>query len=517
VSAEGQHQSGAQLEFGPFTLDQALGKLTKRGTPIRLRGMPMKILLHMVEHQGKIVSRKELERLLWEGRAFGDFEQGLNTAVNVVRKMLGDSADQPRYIETIPGQGYRFIAPIRSARRAFETPGSNGSLVSEPAVSDLNEAISNAPEDYTYSVRRKAPGRGARWVAATVIILAALGTGAWWAFRSNGLPVFPGKMLSANREANDQFDLAMQFLVFQNDIPSARKTIERALELDPQFAVARLQRATLLIIEIYNGYANDESILLEAEKELHQAEPNLTADDGLLLATQAAVFLAQGRLDRVPRAGIEEWWQKKGSKGEGSPVWLVIPRMLEGQTGEPLAILRRDLELHPLANPSRMLLGEVLRTQGNTAGAIRTLERAIQQGPRHPVAAWSLAMAYLDDGKPELARALLERMRLEFEKNYVWRHAWAILLAVEGRHKEALEAMDEATLQFARLTWSVTSSTADFYALQGDRSKAIEWLQFAVGRGDERVSYFRRNPRLTGLREEPRFQSLLRSVEARRK
>ena len=77
--------------------------------------------------------------------------------------------------------------------------------------------------------------------------------------------------------------------------------------------------------------------------------------------------------------------------------------------------------------------------------------------------------------------------------------------------------MDEGTLKFARLTWAVTSTTADFYALQGDRSKAIEWLQLAIARGDERVSYFRRNPRLATLRNDTRFQSLLKSVEARRK
>ena len=120
-------------------------------------------------------------------------------------------------------------------------------------------------------------------------------------------------------------------------------------------------------------------------------------------------------------------------------------------------------------------------------------------------------MAYLDDGKPEQARALLQGMRREFENNYMWRHAWAFL------HKEPLQAMDEGTLKFAKLTWAVTSTTADFYALQGDHSKAIEWLQLAIARGDERVSYFRRNRRLAILRDDPRFQSMLKSVEARGK
>jgi tetratricopeptide (TPR) repeat protein len=317
-------------------------------------------------------------------------------------------------------------------------------------------------------------------------------------------------------EANDQYNLARNFLAFQNDIPLARKTFGRALELDPHFASARLQRAPGMIIEIYNGYANDESILVQAEEDLHRPEQALPASDGLLLGTQTFVYLAPGRLDRIPSAGLEEWWRKGANNGKGPPV-VVMLRMLKGQTEEPLAILRIRLERNPLENPSRMFLGELLRIKGDSVGAVQTLERVLQQGPRHVAAAWFLTMAYLDNGKPERARALLEGMRPEFEGNYLWRHAWAILLTAEGKRQEGLQAMDEGTLKFARLTWAVTSTTADFYALQGDRNKAIEWLQLAIARGDERVSYFRRNPRLTALRNDRRFQSLLNAVEARSK
>ena len=75
-------QSGTLIEFGRFAFDKALGKLSKQGTTIHLRGMPLKILQHLVERPGEVVSRGELQRLLWNGTAFGDFEQGLNSAVN---------------------------------------------------------------------------------------------------------------------------------------------------------------------------------------------------------------------------------------------------------------------------------------------------------------------------------------------------------------------------------------------------------------------------------------------------
>jgi DNA-binding winged helix-turn-helix (wHTH) protein/tetratricopeptide (TPR) repeat protein len=506
-----QPQSGTLIEFGPFSFDKALGKLSKHGTLIRLRGMPLKILQHLVERPGEVVSRGELQGLLWNGTAFGDFDQGLNTAVNIVRRTLSDSADQPRYIETVPGNGYRFIAPLRSAAVVGETHTSSAALDSG-SMMNTDQGIESSCEAREIPVGRKATAPKSRWLIAAALAMAALGGAVWWAFQSKPQALIDGATPSANHEASDQYNLAYTFLAFQNDIPLARKTFERALELDPHFASARLQLADAIVIEIFNGYTNDGTSLYRAEEELHQAEQALPGSDGLLLSTQAAVYLAEGRLDRVPVAKLEEHWRKGGN-----PTWLVILQMLQGQTQRPIEILRLRVEHEPLNAPSRMLLGELLRTNGDTAGAIHALERVLQQAPGNITAAWFLTMAYLDEGKPEQARAVLEGIRPGFEKNYMWRHAWAILLAAEGKREEALQAMDEGTLKFAQLTWAVTSTTADFYALQGDHSKAIEWLQLAIARGDERVSYFRRNPRLATLRNDTRFQSLLKSVEARRK
>jgi type IV secretory pathway VirB10-like protein/DNA-binding winged helix-turn-helix (wHTH) protein len=117
-----QPQSGTLIYFGPFSFDRALGKLSKHGTQIRLRGMPLKILQHLVERPGEAVSRGELQSLLWNGAAFGDFEQGLNSAVNIVRRTLSDSADQPHYIETVPGNGYRRTQRAQTAARDAGLP-----------------------------------------------------------------------------------------------------------------------------------------------------------------------------------------------------------------------------------------------------------------------------------------------------------------------------------------------------------------------------------------------------------
>src|SRR5258708_28844596 len=110
-----QQNPAPKVNFGPFEYDDLTGDLSKHGTPIRLHGKPLQILSLLVNQPGQIITRDELQRHLWEGTTFVDFEQGLNSAVNKLRQTLGDSADQPRYVETLPGRGYRFIAPIQRA------------------------------------------------------------------------------------------------------------------------------------------------------------------------------------------------------------------------------------------------------------------------------------------------------------------------------------------------------------------------------------------------------------------
>ena len=100
------------LRFGPFELDRETGELRKHGIRVRLQGKPLQVLLALLEHPAEVVSRDELKRRLWSDDAFVDFESGLNTAANRLRLTLGDSADQPRCVETLARTGYRFIAPI---------------------------------------------------------------------------------------------------------------------------------------------------------------------------------------------------------------------------------------------------------------------------------------------------------------------------------------------------------------------------------------------------------------------
>jgi Tol biopolymer transport system component/DNA-binding winged helix-turn-helix (wHTH) protein len=100
------------VRFGVFEFDLESHALSKHGIRLRIQDQPAAILAALVSHPGQLVSRDELRELLWPDGTFVDFDQSLNKAVNKVRDTLGDSADTPRYIETVPRRGYRFIAPV---------------------------------------------------------------------------------------------------------------------------------------------------------------------------------------------------------------------------------------------------------------------------------------------------------------------------------------------------------------------------------------------------------------------
>jgi DNA-binding winged helix-turn-helix (wHTH) protein/TolB-like protein len=100
------------VEFGPFRFEVTSGALSRRGVPVRLQPQPARVLAVLVSRPGEVVSRDELRQQIWPEGTYVDFERGLNFAIAHIRAALGDSADAPRYIETIPKRGYRFIAPI---------------------------------------------------------------------------------------------------------------------------------------------------------------------------------------------------------------------------------------------------------------------------------------------------------------------------------------------------------------------------------------------------------------------
>jgi DNA-binding winged helix-turn-helix (wHTH) protein len=121
------------LRFSEFEVDLRAGLLFKRGVKVRLREQVFEVLSMLLEHAGEVVTREELKKRLWPGDVIVDFELNLNTAVARLREALGDSAERPRFIETLPKRGYRFIGSVEvPARAAGQTPSTRAKIVVLP-------------------------------------------------------------------------------------------------------------------------------------------------------------------------------------------------------------------------------------------------------------------------------------------------------------------------------------------------------------------------------------------------
>jgi TolB-like protein/DNA-binding winged helix-turn-helix (wHTH) protein/Tfp pilus assembly protein PilF len=119
------------VRFGVFELDCQTGELRKQGVKLRLQGQPIEVLKRLLETPGELVTREDLRNRLWPADTFVDFDQALNNSVQRIREALGDSAQSPRFIETIPKRGYRFVGSVSSP----QTEPATGSLTGEPRKS----------------------------------------------------------------------------------------------------------------------------------------------------------------------------------------------------------------------------------------------------------------------------------------------------------------------------------------------------------------------------------------------
>lgn len=177
--------------FRDFELDLGAHTLRMRGEPVRLERRPFELLALLVRRQGLLVPREEIIARLWPSKVVIDFDTGLNTLVRKVRQALGDSPDSPAFIETVPGVGYRFIAPVM--------PPEPLSSTSEEAVA----AAGSSPADSAPGRRRFTVGRGA--VAALLVVLVAA-PAIWFAIQRGqertSVAVLPFDNLTGNEALN---------------------------------------------------------------------------------------------------------------------------------------------------------------------------------------------------------------------------------------------------------------------------------------------------------------------------
>ena len=298
--------AGSRIRFGVFEVDPRSGELRKAGTRIRLQEQPFKVLLALLEHSGEVVSRDTLRRRIWPTESFGDFDHAVNVAVAKLRTALGDSADTPRYVETLHRRGYRFVFPVTPSR---------GQGIASPVESNLKPCSGQRSEPETIAVAGHAGSsdnqRAWIWGFLTVIAILAVATGTFWYYRpapklsdrdtivladftnTTGDPVFDGTLrqgLTVQLEQSPFLNIVseqriQQTLLLMGQLPDARLTPEIAGELCKRTqstavltgSIATLGRRYVLGLKAVNC-RNGES-LAEEQEQATSKEQVLTAMD----------------------------------------------------------------------------------------------------------------------------------------------------------------------------------------------------------------------------------------------
>lgn len=178
------------FRFGLYEADVRSGELRKNGVKQKIQGQPFEVLVALLERPNEVVTRDELRERLWPQDTFVDFDHSLNTAINKVRDVLGDTATNPRFLETLPKRGYRFIAPVQAQDVVDnKMPADEGSETARIAASDLVAQAAPVSGEHELPRVNRALGRTlfaliqVMYLAFYVVALWKLSegsVGSWW-------------------------------------------------------------------------------------------------------------------------------------------------------------------------------------------------------------------------------------------------------------------------------------------------------------------------------------------------
>ncbi len=498
---------GATRSKGPLTQEGAVAGTLHYIAPEVLRGEPADARSD-IWALGVVLYEMASGRLPFEGKTGYELSSAIlhqSAAPQPARVPAGLRAIVQRCLAKEPGERYRNAGEIRAALEALQTDST---------------IVTTAPK-----AERRVPLwailGGALLIGASILAIVMKDELRSWLGPSGvnqarapaGPRLSTGGKPSANPEANEYFEKGVLFLSVQLDIPRARQMLEKALELDPQFAEARSWHAYTYLLMFDTGYSNDTSGFYKAEEELRQAlqdDPSAGHPHSVL----AGVYIYQGRKELVP--GEVEKALAANPDDLDARSWLIGYHWLNGDYGAAEALVKESIQRAPLNLYARVWYGALLRERGETAGAIRELEKVLEQDPQYLYGLTFVAGAYMDRGKLGKARQTLERARPGDRQNFWIRTMWALLLALEGKRSEALKELDSEVLKYAAGSPWAGLNTAETYAVLGEKKDALEWLESSVRNGDERVEWFQRDPQLTNIRNEPRFKQILDSITLRR-
>src|SRR5262249_45800130 len=178
MASSGQPRS--VIRFGTFEVDLRAGELYKQGLKIKLQQQPFQVLALLLQHPGEVVTREELKQAIWPAETFVDFDVGLDATIYKLRQALGDTAENPRFIETLPRRGYRFLAPVVAGQTQPPAPdgdrpaAESAATTSKPVAIEVRTPVSESPGKLAETSSQSAGsvlGSAASWLRRAAIVV----------------------------------------------------------------------------------------------------------------------------------------------------------------------------------------------------------------------------------------------------------------------------------------------------------------------------------------------------------
>jgi DNA-binding winged helix-turn-helix (wHTH) protein/tetratricopeptide (TPR) repeat protein len=370
----------SSARFGVFELDLHSGELRKAGTRIRLQDQPLKILMVLLEQPGAVVTREDLKRRIWPDDPYGDFDHAVNVAIAKLRTALSDSADAPRYVETLPRRGYRFIFPIMTAA----------------VRPDANDAARSAPAQA--QVENKARFRWLLTIAAGVMV-PALAASAWWWFASHKQKTLTDK----DRLVLADFENTTGDAVFDGTI---RQALAVQLEQSPFLSLVSdaTVRQTLRLM----NQPPDARLTPDVAQQLCMRTGSAAVLNGSIakLGNQYVLGLRVSNC-RTGDSLVQEQVTAEG-KEEVLKALAQAASYVRKRLGESVGTVEKyNTPLEEVTTPSLEALHAyslgrtTLIDREDHPGAIQLFQRAIRLDPNFAMAYASLGLAYLEYSQEE--------------------------------------------------------------------------------------------------------------------
>ena len=443
-------QPTRRMRFGAFEADLTMGDLRKHGIRLKLYDQPFEVLAMLIARPGELITREEIQQRLWPSGTFVDFENGLNSAINRLRDALSDSADEPKFIETIPRRGYRFIAPVEPL---------NGKTL--PDVEVTPEQTAHRSEAW-------------RWLASAAVAAVVV------------LAVFGGWRLSHPPKKSLNFGARDSVLIPSFDNRTGNPVLDGSVE----YALERELSNSQFVVVVPRERCNDALRLmkkpLDTKIDAALGREICLRDGGIRALLTGRIeklgttyVLSAQLVDPVSGVVVASMSEEDSADSQMAPAIRRLSHDVRETLGEKMTLIQQsEASLEKVTTPSLHALqlysqaNDLMRTDNNQMAAAELLKQAIAEDQGFASAHLLLAYTYDSTGKVEEAQSEFQRA-LELADSTSDRERFFIIGSyfgvVERNGPKAIENY-EALLRLHPDHYWATSNLIDLYF----RSQHIE-------------------------------------------